>query len=85
MLLQMLDVRHTKVSDLSPLKGMPLAELFFEGTAVTDLVVLKDFPLKRISCNLEAPRDVKILRAIKTLEEINGRPAEKFWKDVKDK
>jgi hypothetical protein len=28
--------------------------------------------------------DAKILRAIKTLEKINGKPAAEFWKDVKD-
>jgi formylglycine-generating enzyme required for sulfatase activity len=83
--LKMLDVRHTKVSDLSPLKGMPLTDLFFEGTAVTDGAVLKDLPLKKISCDFQAQRDAKILRAIKTLEEINGVPAEKFWKDVDEK
>jgi hypothetical protein len=52
---------------------------------VTDLVPLRDLPLKRISCDFQAPRDAKILHAIKTLEEINGVPAKKFWKDDKDK
>ena len=74
-----------QVRDLGPLKGMPLTELFFEGTGVTDVAVLKDLPLKKISCDFQAERDAKILRAIKTLEEINGVPAEKFWKDVDEK
>jgi hypothetical protein len=64
---------------------MPLDELFFEDTEVNDLTVLKDLPLKKISCSFEAARDATILRAIGTLEEINGVPAEKFWKEVKDK
>ena len=85
MRLKMLDVRHTKVSDLSPLKGVPLTELFVEGTAVADLAVLKGMPLKRISCDFRAERDAKTLRAITSLEEINGVPAEKFWKDADEK
>ena len=29
-------------------------------------------------------RDAKILRVIQTLKTINDKPAEEFWKDVKD-
>jgi hypothetical protein len=83
--LKMLDVRRTKVADLSPLKGMPLTELFLEGTAVTDLGVLKDLALKKLSCDFRVERDAKVLRAIKTLEEINGVAVEKFWKEADEK
>jgi formylglycine-generating enzyme required for sulfatase activity/WD40 repeat protein len=83
--LKMLDVRHTKVADLSPLKGMPLTELFLEGTAVSDLGVLKDLALKKLSCDFRAERDARILRSIKTLEEINGVSVEKFWKEADEK
>jgi hypothetical protein len=78
-------VHHTKVSDLAPIKGMPIAELRWEDAAVTDLSVVKDLPLKNLSCDFQAARDAKILRVIKTLETINGMPAEQFWKEVKEK
>jgi hypothetical protein len=54
-------------------------------TSVTDLSPLKDLPLKTLNCDFQAVRDAKILRAIKTLEAINGEPAEQFLNDVKDK
>ena len=73
------------LSDLAPLKDMPLNSLLIKGTSVTDLAPLKDLPLKEIWCDFQAPRDAKILRAIKTLETINGKPADQFWKEVDGK
>ena len=64
---------------------MPLRTLNMKGTLVSDFSPLKDLPLKLLSCDFQAPRDAKILRAIKTLEMINGMPAAEFWKEVKDK
>ena len=85
MLLKHLQVFNTKVSDLSPLKGMPLADLECQGSGVTDLSPLKDLPLTRIRCDFQPERDAKVLHAIKTLETINGKPAEEFWKSVEQK
>ena len=39
-------------------------------------------PLKEIWCDFKPERDAEILRSIKTLEKINGKPAAEFWKDV---
>ncbi|MGH7222302.1 MAG: hypothetical protein ACRELF_03675, partial [Gemmataceae bacterium] len=83
--LKLLQVFNTKVSDLSPLKRMPLEELECQGSGVTDLSPLKDLPLTRIQCDVQPERDAKILRAIKTLQKINGKPAEEFWKSVEQK
>ena len=85
MKLELLNLWGWGGSDLSALKGMPLTELFFEGAAVTDLAVLEGLPLKKLSCDFRAERDAEILRAIATLEEINGVSAEKFWKDADEK
>ncbi len=83
--LEMLHCARTKVADLAPLKGMKkLAALHCERTKVADLSPLKEIPLKMILCDFQAARDAKILRAMKTLETINGKPVEEFWKDVKD-
>jgi len=75
----------TRVSDLSPLKGMPLTTLVFNGTRVSDLSPLKGMPLKDLSFDFKPERDAEILRSIKTLEKINGKPAAEFWKDVDGK
>jgi Leucine-rich repeat (LRR) protein len=39
-------------------------------------------PLKELICDFQPDRDAEILRSIKTLEKINGKPAAEFWKDV---
>ncbi len=73
------------VADLKPLQGMPLTILNIRDTRVTDLTPLKDLPLKELSCSFEPKRDTAILRSIKTLEKINGKPAADFWKEVDGK
>ena len=78
-------MHRTKVSDLSPLKGMPLEDLDCQGSQVTDLSPLKDLPLTKLQCNFRPERDAEILRSIKTLETINDKPAVEFWKDVEQK
>jgi hypothetical protein len=44
--------------------------------------VLKGMPLKELWCDFEPGRDAGLLRAIKTLEKINGEPAAAFWRKV---
>ena len=41
-------------------------------------------PLKLISCDFQKARDAMILRPIKTLETINDRAEDEFWKEVKN-
>jgi len=74
----------TPVSDLSPLKDMKLTVLLCYSTAVSDLSPLKDMPLKYIKCDLKSERDMELLRSIKTLETIDGKPAAEFWKEVEE-
>jgi hypothetical protein len=57
---------------------MPLLSLNFLGTKVTDLSPLEGMPLKELNCDLKSQRDAEILRAIKTLEKINEKPAAEF-------
>jgi eukaryotic-like serine/threonine-protein kinase len=52
------------------------------STKVTDLSMLKELPLRTLFCDFNAHRDAKILRSMKTLEQINGKPVAEFWKDV---
>jgi eukaryotic-like serine/threonine-protein kinase len=76
---------YTAVADLSPLKGMPLTNLQLDFTKVSDLSPLKDMPLKELRCDFKPERDADILRSIKTLETINGKPAAEFWNNVNSK
>jgi hypothetical protein len=71
------------VNDLTPLKGMPLRLLYVDFTGVGELSALRGLPLKELNCNLNPERDAEVLRAIKTLEKINGLPAAEVWKIVK--
>ncbi len=82
MKLTYLDCAGTRVSDLSPLKGMPLTELWCQDTAVTDLKPLAGMPLEDLHCDFKPERDAALLRSLKTLEKINGKPAADFWKEV---
>ena len=71
------------VSDISPLRGMPLTYLHCQLLPkVTTLAPLKDLPLKTLLCDFNPERDAATLRSIKTLEEINWKPAAEFWKEV---
>jgi hypothetical protein len=38
--------------------------------------------LTDIRCTFNPERDAAILRSIKSLQEINGKSAEEFWKEV---
>jgi hypothetical protein len=77
--LEWLDCAQTTVSDLRPLRGMPL--LWFRADArVTDLSPLQDSPLRELGCHFVPERDTAILRAIKTLEIINGKAAQDVLK-----
>ncbi|MCE9567292.1 MAG: protein kinase [Planctomycetes bacterium] len=76
---------RSRVSDLSPLKGMKLKTLVCSGTRVSDLSPVKDMPLRELSCEFKPERDTEILRSIKTLEQINFKPAAEFWKEVGQK
>jgi serine/threonine protein kinase len=83
--LQHLGCAGTLVSDLSPLRGMALEILNCNHTQVADLSPLRGMPLKELDCTFRPERDGMILRSIKTLKRINGKPAAKFWKEVDDK
>ena len=72
---------HTSISDLSPLQGMLLTELRCDHNNLIDLSPLKDMPLKAFFFDFKPERDTELLRSIKTLETINGKPAVEFWKD----
>ena len=47
--------------------------------------MLQGMPLKELNCDFKPNRVAEILRSIKTLETINGKPSEEFWRQVEQK
>ncbi|MBS0207297.1 MAG: protein kinase [Planctomycetes bacterium] len=82
--LKHLECGYSRVSDISVVRGMPLEQLVCIGNNIADLSPLKDTPLKSLHCDLKSQRDFEIVRTIKTLKEINGKPAADFWKEVEE-
>ena len=83
--LRVLHLEGTRVSDagLAYLKDCKsLTDCWLSGTRVTDLSLLKAWPLEALTCDFNTTRDAKILRSIKTLVQINGKPAADFWREV---
>ncbi len=73
---------NTEIASLSPVKGMPLEWITIQETKVDDLSPLQGMPLTQIYLNFKPDRDTEILRAIRTLQKINDKPATEFWKEV---
>jgi Leucine-rich repeat (LRR) protein len=80
--LRSLTIQQTQARDLSPLRGMPLRTFDYGLQDVNDLSPLKDSPLEEFRGDLNPWRDAEVLRGIKTLKTINGRPAEQVWEKV---
>jgi len=72
---------RSSVADLSPLVDMPLSALDVTNTPVVDLAPLKKLPLKWLQCDFRPERDAAILRSIKSLVTINGKPVADFWNE----
>jgi serine/threonine protein kinase len=73
--LESLKLMRTAVTDLSPLKGKPLKVLHVAGSAIADRSVLATMPPADITMVIEPARDLPLLRSLRTLTVINGRPA----------
>ncbi len=83
--LETLACEDTLISSLAPLKGMLLESLVCVNTNVSDLSPLAGMPLLEIRCDFRPERDAAVLRSLKTLQKINGKPAPDFWKEVEAK
>jgi Leucine-rich repeat (LRR) protein len=78
--LKSLDVSGTKITDLGPLARMPLTFLDVSGTQVMDLLPLQGMRLKRFAFSPERARaGIDAVRKMTSLDEINYKPAARFW------
>src|SRR5262249_48286045 len=80
------DLVTDQVTDISPMRVLTgLKTSTIRGSApgkskLTDLSPLRGLPLKELYGEFEPTRDAFVLRSIKTLTRINGKPAAEFWK-----
>jgi hypothetical protein len=74
-----------KLGDLSPLRGMALKRLEIPNNPVADFGPLREMPLEELVAEVRPERDGEVLRSIKTLQRINGKPAAEFWKETNAK
>jgi serine/threonine protein kinase len=81
--LHSLEIHGNPITDLTPLADSPMQYLNIYKTAITDWSPLKTMrQLKMVSFDFDQERDSEILRSIPTLEIINDRSAEDFWKSI---
>jgi hypothetical protein len=52
----------------------------FSNSKVADLAPLKGMPLNQLWLDFRAERDAEVLRSLKGLVQVNGKPAGDFWK-----
>jgi WD40 repeat protein len=78
--LEELVVHSPVLFDLSGLRGTSLIRLDVSGTRVTNLSALTGLPLKEIRIDYSPAQDAE-LRSLTTLEKINGKALEEFWKE----
>ena len=79
--LKMLVFERSPLPDLSFLSSLRLDQLSLRGIPVDDIRPLAKMPLERIHLEYR-PQFAEILRSIKTLKMINGKPLDEFWRDV---
>jgi serine/threonine protein kinase/Leucine-rich repeat (LRR) protein len=61
---------HSPMTDLAPLRGLPLENLYISGAQVRDLSLLADMPLEEIFFDLTPVTDITPLHNIPTLKYV---------------
>ncbi len=79
--LRRLCIHDTGVSELTAVKDLPLRSLECQHTRISDLSPLRGTPLQELNCDFQPDRDATILRSIETLDKINGKSVQDFWKE----
>jgi hypothetical protein len=82
MQLRSLSINATRVASLAPLAKAPLEDLNCEFCLIRDHRTLQGMPLKELNLDFNRWRDSELVRDLKKLESINGKPAAEFWKEV---
>ena len=76
--LKWLSLESTKVTDISPLRQMPLEHLDIRKTSIDNKEAIKTLPLTDLFGDFNKTH-VNLLRSIPTLTTINQKPAGEFF------
>ncbi len=68
--------------DVAPLRGLPLKSVNFYGFVPHNAEALAELPLERYANPGPSAAEVRLLRALPSLESINGKDPAVFWKTV---
>ena len=72
--LRTLDLTNVKVSDLSPLAGLPIEVLSIKGVPVKDVTPLRTLhALRELNTDIEDPRLLYIIKSVPSLTRVNGK------------
>ncbi len=75
-----LNLDNSCVKDLSPIRGMALQSIsLMKCEELTDLTPLSAMPLQHIQMPPRITKGIDELRRMKTLQNIDQRPAQQFW------
>ncbi len=66
-----LDIKGTGITDLSPLRGLPLKRLVAEGCPVTDLEPLRNMRLSTLDVNFSKVADLEPVRGMTALQSLS--------------
>jgi Leucine-rich repeat (LRR) protein len=72
------------ITDLKPIRNVPLRKLSLKGSSVSDLSPLQSMPLKHLEMDYLSDHK-ELLRSLTELESINNQPVAEFWKEIPDK
>lgn len=80
MKLNHLNIGGSMVSDLTPIRNLPLTGLILDKcTELRDLTPLEGMSLHEVYMPPQATKGVEVLRQMKLLRSINNAPAANFW------
>jgi serine/threonine protein kinase len=80
--LSWLMIAGSSVADLTPLKGMPITQLVMQDCQnLHDLTPLAGMPLSLVHLPPQVTKGMEVLRAMKTLGNIDSQSPEQFWKN----
>jgi serine/threonine protein kinase len=79
--LSMLLCARAPIMALTPLEGLALDLLNIAECPVTEFAPLRDLAVKKLIVTLQSDEQKAVIRSLRMLEQINGKPTAQFWQD----
>jgi len=74
-----------RVSDLSPVRGLPLTKIGLLDSPAGDLSPLGECKLLKSANVPKNATGIEFLRELPALERLNGKTVEEFWKEWEER